>query len=372
MRLLIIALIVLIVGCAQPLQPISVRTREEVNANPRPEFPMDTTTSLALKQKQAAISFQSLGKQEFELAEGQVEIRKYEWEYKSRPYEIKLAFYSGSHEKYAGRERHREYELFASDPYDDIYIKELARLLNELALQTLLSTEETYELATSFVQALPYTSDNVTTGYDEYPRYPYETLYDNGGDCEDSSVLVAAILQEMGRNVVLIKLPGHMAVGVECKEPRGTYVGYEGLHYCYLETTGEGWMLGQLPQEYRGEMLQVLPIVPNPYIETTWNATYSYTPTDNWVNISVLVENKGSLQASSLKLYAALESKTPGSVWDQIESEAVDLSTDEAISYRITNLHSPTLEPFRVFVGAIADSLVANPAVGEWINLVTD
>ena len=64
----------------------------------------------------------------------------------------------------------------------------------------------------SFAQNLPYTADDVTTGFDEYPRFPYETLYDNGGDCEDTSILVSAMLRELRYGVALLHFPGHMAV----------------------------------------------------------------------------------------------------------------------------------------------------------------
>jgi hypothetical protein len=67
---------------------------------------------------------------------------------------------------------------------------------------------------------LEYTSDLVTEGYDEYPRYPIETLVDKGGDCEDTAILAASIIRGMGYGVVLLVFPktadspGHCAVGV--------------------------------------------------------------------------------------------------------------------------------------------------------------
>ena len=115
--------------------------------------------------------------------------------------------------------------------------------------------------AVAFVQSLPYTSDDVTTGYDNYARYPLETLVDNGGDCEDTAIFMAALLREMGYGVVLVEVPGHAAVAVKGSDSRqGAYYLYEGEKYFYLETTGEGWDVGQIPEEYRSVDAKIFPV----------------------------------------------------------------------------------------------------------------
>jgi hypothetical protein len=94
-------------------------------------------------------------------------------------------------------------------------VDSLAAKLKEAASQEGYSEFETIEFAASFVQSLDYVTDEVSTGYDEYPRYPLETLIDNGGDCEDTSILLASIIDKMGYGVVLIILPNHAGVGVK-------------------------------------------------------------------------------------------------------------------------------------------------------------
>lgn len=112
---------------------------------------------------------------------------------------------------------------------------------------------ETVDYTLAFVQSMPYTADDVTTGFDEYPRYPVETLVDGGGDCEDTSILTAAILDEMGYDVVLVLLPGHMAVGVWGAEGYpGRYYNWGGKRYYYCEATSEGWEMGDMPSSYQG------------------------------------------------------------------------------------------------------------------------
>ena len=113
-------------------------------------------------------------------------------------------------------------------------------------------------LVLDFVQDIDYI-DDFTTGYDEYPKYPLETLMDEGGDCEDTSFLMAAILEKIGFDTVLINPPGHMAVGV-AGDFEGTYYNYNRKRYFYLETTGKYYGIGDLPEQYEGMSVNIYPI----------------------------------------------------------------------------------------------------------------
>lgn len=87
----------------------------------------------------------------------------------------------------------------------------------------------------------------------DYAKFPYETLYDQGGDCEDKAILMCALLNEAGYNVCLIVFSDHVGVGVDMVNPveNGYYYnGNNGVKYYYLETTAPGWKIGELPSEY--------------------------------------------------------------------------------------------------------------------------
>ncbi|MDR0523159.1 MAG: hypothetical protein LBG62_01875 [Candidatus Methanoplasma sp.] len=105
----------------------------------------------------------------------------------------------------------------------------------------------------AFVQSLEYEYDSDGTDYDEYWKYPVETLYEKRGDCEDTAILYAALMKAAGYDVALINLPGHEATGIAMPETTiGTYYLKDGKRYYYCETTGTGWKLGDYPPEYRG------------------------------------------------------------------------------------------------------------------------
>lgn len=103
----------------------------------------------------------------------------------------------------------------------------------------------------AFIQAMPYEYDTVTTGYDEYPRYPVETLYNNCGDCEDTSFLLAAVFKRLGYGCALIQFDNHAAVGVSMTPGSysGSYYEKDGVYYYYIETTGEGFDIGEIPDD---------------------------------------------------------------------------------------------------------------------------
>ncbi|KUK31612.1 MAG: Copper amine oxidase-like domain-containing protein [Thermoanaerobacterales bacterium 50_218] len=140
------------------------------------------------------------------------------------------------------------YVPYVTEEKNSELVRDLAEVLAAEAPQT---PRERIEFAAAFVQgAIPYVSEE-----GEYPRYPVETLVD-GGDCEDKSILLAAILRAMGYRTALLVFdgdPGHMAVGVECPDCWGSYYQKDGVKYFYLETTDFGWSIGKVPPEYRGK-----------------------------------------------------------------------------------------------------------------------
>lgn len=142
----------------------------------------------------------------------------------------------------------------------DVSVESLADKLEYMAISDGYMEYEVESLVLSFVQSLQYTIDSETTGHEEYPRYPVETLVDMGGDCEDTAILFASILEasSLGFDAILIYMPGHMAAGVETDTPSADAIHFEGKYYLYCETTSEGWEVGEIPSECQG--LEFTPI----------------------------------------------------------------------------------------------------------------
>lgn len=187
------------------------------------------------------------------VASGATVHRTYRWHFLGRHFSLTHGFSLERYRYFQALPRvanHAQYALYAADPHDD---RELASLIEELekaAQAANLNVWEKLNLIAAFVQSIPYVPER-----EEYARYPLETLIDQKGDCEDSAILTAAILQQMSYPVVLLVFleEKHIAVGISVLPPTpGKYCFYQygGRNYYYLETTCAGWPIGMIPERY--------------------------------------------------------------------------------------------------------------------------
>lgn len=142
-------------------------------------------------------------------------------------------------------------------------IDRAASALHQLSQGSRYSTYEEICSILAFVQAIEYARDIDTMGADDYWRYPIETLYDQTGDCEDSTILAGALLRRLGHDVVALNLPRHAALGVGVPEGvPGHFLVHNGRRMYYCETTAEGWAVGELPERYNEAEVTLVPIPP--------------------------------------------------------------------------------------------------------------
>jgi hypothetical protein len=142
----------------------------------------------------------------------------------------------------------------------DNYMQNLADKLMKTATQLGYSSCSEVNFVLAFVQSIPYKLDNASTGYQDYPRFPVETLVDDVGDCKSHSILFATLMLMMGYGTVFINPPDHLAVGVLGNNLQGSYWIYNNQTYYYCETTGVGFTIGELPQQFTGQTADVYPI----------------------------------------------------------------------------------------------------------------
>ena len=134
----------------------------------------------------------------------------------------------------------------------DNFVIQTANKLHEAATQKGCGAYDEVSFVLAFVQSLPYTRDSVTAGFDEYPRFPVETLVDDGGDCEDTSILFAALVLVLNYDAIFVSPPRHCAVGVRGTNLDGYYWTYNSRTYYYCETTSDDYSIGDVPREYNG------------------------------------------------------------------------------------------------------------------------
>ena len=145
-----------------------------------------------------------------------------------------------------------EYQNYVNDANNKKIAAELVSAIRSASNSGAQSDAAVVREIAKFVQdTITYQYDLDTTGEDEYPRYPIETLYERQGDCEDTSILMAALLKESGYEVGFLHLPGHLAVVLRTADDYtgGAYYEIDGHRYLYIESTASGWNIGDIPED---------------------------------------------------------------------------------------------------------------------------
>ena len=145
-------------------------------------------------------------------------------------------------------------------------------------------------LVLDLVQRLPYVADVDSAGRQDYWRFPLEMLADQKGDCEDSAILMTALLSAMGHKTCFFDITDHAAIGVtELPEESGvSFEATDGLRFYYVETTSDGWSIGQLPANVSESEVSVSSIV-DPLRARRRDAVLRPAPPSQWRRDSILL-----------------------------------------------------------------------------------
>lgn len=168
--------------------------------------------------------------------------------------EISIEINKNRYDEYHNKERFvQSYNLYSEEETPEI--RALAREFQRLHSEHNWSTyNQAYNILTFVQSCIPYSFDKDSTSFNDWARYPIETLMDGTGDCEDVAILCGAILARLGFSSVLLEYPSHLAFGVQASDSlKGEYVFDETSNkkYYYGEATSKGWRLGEIPREYQ-------------------------------------------------------------------------------------------------------------------------
>lgn len=190
----------------------------------------------------------------------------YQWRFDGHDRSMNLSIPYELYWEYRNRPRPAEWEDWVSmckDPGDDAYISQMAEELLSTASSEDYTDAETVNYVATFIHRMLNTEEAITAPWDGHPKYPVETLVDLGGDSEDTSILTAAVLHEMGYDVALIFFEDlkHAIVGVGPGDGIfGAYYESHGTRYFFIETTGDGWKVGEKPTILDPEQVYVYPL----------------------------------------------------------------------------------------------------------------
>ncbi len=125
---------------------------------------------------------------------------------------------------------------------DDPYVKQACSEL--LKYKGTMTDREFASFVMRFVQTIPYLYDEKSRGEIEFWKFPAETFWDNGGDCEDSSILYCTLMKAMGYDTALILFRDHAMASIHFENDSDNYgnqvARIDGKKYVLVETTGTG------------------------------------------------------------------------------------------------------------------------------------
>ncbi|MDK2975509.1 MAG: hypothetical protein PWP08_1880, partial [Methanofollis sp.] len=132
------------------------------------------------------------------------------------------------------------YQAFADDPHQESLYSGLLDALSSIRDERGLDSDRYLELIAAFVQSIPYEDHPAGAP----PKFPVETVAERAGDCDDRSLLLAALLARAGYDVVLLDFTADSHMGVGVAADANTY-GSTG--YAFIETTDVNFV-GVVPE----------------------------------------------------------------------------------------------------------------------------
>jgi transglutaminase-like putative cysteine protease len=160
---------------------------------------------------------------------------EYKWKYLGKVYSAEVAFGYDEYRHYRDMNTRNRAVAYYSKvvsfvTYDDPIVKALAASLQKAYGTGRDLTGQTFAyFVLGFVQICfdypPYSgsmlADKYLYGQDEYFAYPMETIFYGMGDCEDTSILAAALFKALGYSAGVEILPEHAiaAVGLSSYDP---------------------------------------------------------------------------------------------------------------------------------------------------------
>ena len=295
---------------------------------------------------------------------------EYQWHALDREWSFSLNLSNDLYDVYSQRTRFRDYDLFVTDSFDDKLIGQLTKYFSESLSSLNFQSIDVLKFVAAFVQSLDYTNDLATKGIDEYPKFPFETLYDAAGDCEDTSILLAALQLDLKFEVILLEFDQHLAVAVALPQNSvdGYYVESEGKKYFYIETTGNNWDIGQLPDHYIGSESTILNLTQRPSFQLSSEYSYSYTNMSIELKSEISLFNLGSITSSSTEVKIQVIDFDDYIISESISSPFV-VEEEELYKFVSKPLKFIYTSPLKVIVTVYYMNEPIDQLIGDWFYL---
>ncbi|WP_423792202.1 hypothetical protein ACPB8Q_05600 [Methanocaldococcus indicus] len=126
----------------------------------------------------------------------------------------------------------------------------------------------------------------------------------------------------------MIEFNNHITVGIALNNSPGYYYSYNNKHYYYIETTSQGWKIGDIPEEYLNKKSKIFVISYNKPLYVWDCKAYLYTERNyKFVKFVFKIKNFGN-RTGKFKVYATFDIGN-GYVYNPKESDFITLKPNE-------------------------------------------
>lgn len=136
------------------------------------------------------------------------------------------------------------FPAFITEQHQTAFYDALIGAFREIRDQRGLDSDRYVELMTAYSQSLTYHVDPANLS----PKFPVETFVQGMGDCDDKTLLLAALLSREGYDVAVLMFEPeqHVALGIRSQDLQ-----YRETGYAFVETTVPSY-IGQVPESLEG------------------------------------------------------------------------------------------------------------------------
>lgn len=130
-----------------------------------------------------------------------------------------------------------------------------------------------------------------------------------------------------------------------------------------METTGEGWKIGDTPKEYQHASAHIYPMIPVPILTHSWTVEAN----GDFVKLEVTVENLGSAEAQGVYVFAGFDAGND-QCWNRQTSPVFQLGVNESIIATLSLL-PPYGKHTRIWVQVIYGGYAVDNSYSKWLDL---
>jgi len=208
-------------------------------------------------------------------------------------FDIEVNLNEETYELFKNLPRKNDYSYYIN--FDKYIMSGTGKEMEEIVFQIIsIAKEKEYSrleianIVLSFVQTIRSENNNLIGA-----KFPYETIYEEMGNCKDTVILASYILNKVGFRTIILEFEDHVGIGINVEANGKKYI-YNENEYYYGETTGGNFRVGEISELYYNESPKIFLTTTDLIIDFKWDLeSREINKTHNNYRINMSLNNLG-------------------------------------------------------------------------------